>query len=65
MFMPMGLMFVYNKFGSEWEAPHLRLLYATTQVLSVLAYAYIYYVASKHASPTEMLTVKSKQPTGP
>lgn len=65
MFMPMGLMFVYNKFGQEWEAPPLRLVYATTQVLSVLAYAYIYYVASKHASQTEMLTVKSKQATGP
>lgn len=65
MFMPMGLMFFYNKFGSEWEAPHLRLAYATTQILSVLAYAYIYFVASKSASKTEILTVKSKQATGP
>lgn len=65
MFMPMGLMFFYNKFGTAWEAPPLRLAYAMTIIFSVLAYAYIYTTALKKASQTETLTVKTKQAVGP
>ncbi len=65
MFLPMGLMFVYNKFGTEWPAPQLRFAYASTQILSLLAYIYVFQQASKTASTTQKLKVTSKQPTGP
>lgn len=65
MFLPMGLMFLYNKIGTEWPAPQLRFAYASTQILSLLAYIYVYQQASRVASTTQKLTVTTKQPTGP
>ncbi len=65
MFLPMGLMFLYNKVGSEWPAQPLRFAYALTQILSMLSYLYVYQQASKSASATQKIKVTSKQPTGP
>lgn len=65
MFMPMMIMWGYNKFGLEWPVDILRIAYGTVQAIALVSYLFVYSRIEASASTTEKLTVKSKQATGP
>ena len=64
MFLPMILMWLYNKYGTEWSVDHIRIAYGVSQAASVLLQLYILSRIEATASTTETVTVKSKTASG-
>lgn len=64
MFLPMILMWLYNKYGTDWSVDHIRIAYGTSQAAALLLQLYILSRVEASASATETVTVKSKSASG-
>ena len=65
MFLPMGIMWMYNKVGEGLQPNLLRVAYGASQAFAVLAAFYIWSRVNATASTTDTVTTKTKQATGP
>jgi len=64
MFLPMIIMWLYNKYGGDWSSDHIRIAYAASQGVALLVQLYILSRIEATASPTETIKVKSKSASG-
>ena len=64
MFLPMILMWLYNKYGTEWPIDAIWIAYGASQLVAVLLQLYILSRVEATASTTEKVTVKTKSAAG-
>ena len=64
MFLPMILMWLYNKYGIEWPIDNIRIAYGASQVAAVLLQLFILSRIEATASTTEKVAVKTKSAAG-
>ena len=64
MFLPMIIMWLYNKYGLELSLDHIRIAYGVSQAAAVLLQLYILSRVEVSASTTQVVKVKTKSAAG-
>lgn len=64
MFLPMIIMWLYNKYGTELSLDHVRIAYGVSQVAAVLLQLYILSRVEAKASNTQLVKVTTKSASG-
>lgn len=64
MFLPMIIMWLYNKYGTELSLDHVRIAYGVSQVAAVLLQLYILSRVESKASNTQIVKVTTKSASG-
>lgn len=65
MFLPMLIMWLYNKYGTDLSLDHIRIAYGTSQAFALLLQLYVHSRVQATASTTQTVTVKTKPAQGP
>ena len=64
MFLPMIIMWLYNKYGLELSLDHIRIAYGVSQAAAVLLQLFILSRVEASASTTQLVKVKTKSAAG-